>query len=102
MWYDALKLTDTWITTGLIYAGIIVFFVVALRYREAIIRFSSEVKAELGKCTWPWDPEQTGLRRYKTLIDSTVIVSVSTLLLATYITSFDFLITKLVRWLVDF
>lgn len=99
---EFLKLTDNWLTTGLIYFLIVVTIVLLLRFREVIFRFTGEVRGELAKCTWPWDPEQTGFRRYKVLIESTVIVSVSTLLLATYITGFDFLIGKLVRWLVDF
>jgi preprotein translocase subunit SecE len=57
---------------------------------------------ELRKCTWPWDPEQTGLRKYKLLIDSTVVVCVTTLLLAAYITGFDFFINKLVGWMITF
>ena len=76
--------------------------VLLLRYRGSMAKFWSEVMAELHKCTWPWDPEQTGLRKYKILIDSTVVVCVVTILLAAYITGFDFLINKLVAWMVTF
>ena len=37
-----------------------------------IKNFFSEVKVELQKCSWPWDPKEKGFRRYKELIDSTV------------------------------
>jgi len=66
------------------------------------MKFMHEVRTELGKCSWPWDPEQTGLRKYKQLIDSTVVVIVSTILLAGYITGFDYLIGNLVGFLVNF
>jgi preprotein translocase subunit SecE len=71
-------------------------------YREPIFNFVDEVMVELRKCTWPWDMEQTGLRRYKTLIDSTVMVCVIALVLAAYVTTFDFLISKLVGAMVKF
>jgi len=81
-------------------AVLIVGLVVA--YRVPIFRFFEEVAVELKKCTWPWDMEQTGLRRYKTLIDSTVMVCVIALVLAAYVTTFDFLISKLVGAMVKF
>jgi preprotein translocase subunit SecE len=75
---------------------------VLFAYRARILAFFEQVTAELRKCSWPWDLEQTGFRRFKTLIDSTVVVSIITLLLAAYTTVFDFFISKLVGLLVRF
>jgi preprotein translocase subunit SecE len=67
-----------------------------LRYRVQVIRFTSEVKVELGKCSWPWDPNQTGFKKYKELIESTVVVIISVVLLAGYVTTWDFLLAHVV------
>ena len=82
--------------TFAVYGLLVLVLGLSLAYRSQIAKFFSEVKTELAKCTWPWDPEQTGLRKYKTLIDSTVIVSVTALLLAGYTTGFDYVITNLI------
>ncbi len=85
--------------TVVVYGLIILVLGLGLGYRSQIAKFFSEVKSELAKCTWPWDPEQTGLRKYKMLIDSTVIVCITALLLAGYTTGFDFVITNLISGL---
>jgi len=95
-------LYDSWILSGLIYGALLIVLLVLVAYRSRWTRFLREVRTELGKCSWPWDPEQTGLRKYKQLIDSTVVVIVSTILLAGYITGFDYLIGNLVGLLINF
>lgn len=90
------------IWTILAYGLLAIGLVVVLVFRARIAKFGEEVVIELKKCSWPWDLEQTGFRRFKTLIDSTVVVSIVTLLLAAYTTVFDFLINKLVGLLVKF
>lgn len=52
-------------------------------------KFFGEVRAELLKATWPWDPKEKGVRKYKQLIDSTIVVLVATLLLAAYVALAD-------------
>ncbi len=52
-------------------------------------KFLGEVRAELQKATWPWDPKEKGVRKYKQLIDSTIVVLVATLLLAAYVALAD-------------
>jgi len=99
---DKLNFAGNWWISGPVWVLSILALALLLRFRAGIARFCGEVSAELRKCTWPWDPEQTGLRKYKVLIDSTVVVCVTTLLLAAYITGFDFFINKLVGWMVTF
>jgi preprotein translocase subunit SecE len=67
-----------------------------LRHRVSIVKFIGEVRVELDKCSWPWDPNQTGFKKYKELRDSTVVVILSVVLLAGYVTSCDWLLTHLV------
>ncbi len=62
-------------------------------------RFINEVALELSKCSWPWNPQEKGMKRYKELIDSTVVVAVSSLLLAGIVTSSDFILQKVVNFL---
>jgi preprotein translocase subunit SecE len=54
--------------------------------------FFSEVKVELQKASWPWDPKEKGMKRYKELVDSTMIVLIATLLLGGYVSGWDFLL----------
>ena len=99
---EALKIGGSWPVTALVYGLSFLVLFLGLAYRTGIARFVREVRVELAKCTWPWDPEQTGFRKYKVLIDTTVVICVTTLLMAGYITGFDFAINKLVGWLVNF
>lgn len=99
---EKLNFAGNWWLSGTVYVLAAVLLALLLRFRAPIIRFWDEVVVELRKCTWPWDPEQTGLRKYKVLIDSTVVVCVITLLLAAYITGFDYFINKLVGWMITF
>jgi len=38
----------------------VLFLYYFLRYRVTIFKFVGEVRVELDKCSWPWDPNQTG------------------------------------------
>jgi preprotein translocase subunit SecE len=67
-----------------------------LVYRVTIFKFINEVRVELDKCSWPWDPNQTGFKKYKELRDSTVVVILSVILLAGFVTSSDWILTHLV------
>jgi preprotein translocase subunit SecE len=80
-------------------AAAVLFVYVLLRYRVAIVKFIGEVKAELDKCAWPWDPNLTGFKKYKELRDSTVVVILSVILLAGFVTSSDWILTHLVGFL---
>jgi preprotein translocase subunit SecE len=62
-------------------------------------KFMSEVRVELGKAQWPWDPNEKGFRRYKELTDSTVVVLVAMLILGGYIAFFDFVLINVVSFL---
>jgi preprotein translocase subunit SecE len=61
--------------------------------------FINEVVLELKKCSWPWNPQEKGLKRYKELIDSTVVVAISALLLAAIVTSSDFVLREVIGFL---
>jgi preprotein translocase subunit SecE len=99
---------QTYLINGSVFMTVFVAVIVALvifvmlKYRTSLLGFVEEVKTELVKCSWPWNPEQTGFRKYKMLIDSTVIVIITSLVLAAYVSGFDFLITRIVGWLVNF
>ncbi|MFZ4599003.1 MAG: preprotein translocase subunit SecE [Terrimicrobiaceae bacterium] len=62
-------------------------------------KFTSEVRVELSKAQWPWDPNEKGFRRYKELTDSTVVVLVAMLILGGYIAFFDFILINIVGFL---
>ncbi|RYZ66901.1 MAG: preprotein translocase subunit SecE [Proteobacteria bacterium] len=58
--------------------------------------FLSEIKSELQKASWPWDPKEKGMKKYKELIDSTVIVLIAMLLLSGYVALWDFIMVTVV------
>jgi len=62
--------------------------------------FLSEVKTELEKASWPWDPKEKGVQKYRELIDSTTVVVVAMLLLSGYIAFWDLVMVNLVKLLV--
>lgn len=65
-------------------------------------RFSTyitDVKAELQKATWPWDPKEKGFRKYKELTDSTVVVLIAMLLMGAYVAFWDFIMLQVVTFL---
>lgn len=66
-----------------------------------IRKFTSEVRVELGKSQWPWDPNEKGFRGYKELTDSTVVVFVAMVLLGGYIAFFDFILINVVGFLTN-
>lgn len=64
-----------------------------------IKKFLSEVKAELHKATWPWDPKERGFKKYRQLIDSTVVVLIATLLLGAYVAFGDLIMVYAMKLL---
>ena len=60
--------------------------------------FFNEVKVELQKASWPWDPKEKGFRRYKELTDSTLVVVIAMLLLGGYVALFDFVLVNFVHF----
>jgi preprotein translocase subunit SecE len=62
--------------------------------------FITEVKVELAKASWPWEPKEKGAKKYKELIDSTAIVLVAMLLLSGYVAGWDFILTVILGFLV--
>jgi preprotein translocase subunit SecE len=69
------------------------------RHRLTVLKFVGEVKVELDKCSWPWDPNLTGIKKYKELIESTIVVIISVVLLAGFVTTCDWILAHLVGFL---
>jgi preprotein translocase subunit SecE len=63
-----------------------------------ISNFLGEVKGELRKASWPWesDPKIKGFRKYKELVDSTVVVLIAMVLLAGFVQFWDLIIVAVV------
>ena len=60
-------------------------------------KFFSEVRSELHKATWPWDPKEKGFKRYKQLIDSSVVVLIATILLGAFVAFSDFVMVTVMK-----
>ena len=67
-----------------------------------LTKYLSEVRAELHKATWPWEPKEKerGFKRFKELTDSTIVVLIAMLLLAGYVAFWDFIMLYVVKLLV--
>ena len=61
--------------------------------------FIAEVRLELQKASWPWDPKEHGMKRYKELTDSTLVVIIAMLLLGGYVALFDFILVNVIHFL---
>lgn len=57
--------------------------------------FVREVTTELGKASWPWDNKERGVRKYKELTDSTIVVSIAMLLLGGYVAFWDLILSSI-------
>ncbi len=64
-----------------------------------IRNFISEVRTELAKAQWPWDPNEKGFKRYKELSDSTMVVLIAMIILGGYIAFFDSILITVVSYL---
>lgn len=62
-------------------------------------KYLGEVKSELKKATWPWDPKEKGLKKYKQLIDSTIVVMIAMVLLGAYVATVDFAMRQVMDFL---
>ncbi len=58
--------------------------------------FLGEVRTELGKATWPWDPKEKGFKKYKQLYDSTVVVVIGMIFLGAYVSLTDLVLASTV------
>lgn len=66
---------------------------------QKISTFIGEVRGELRKATWPWDsdPKAKGLKKYKELVDSTVVVMIAIVLLAGFVAVSDLLLSNAIK-----
>ena len=98
---EFLKISDSWITSGIVYAILLVIIYLFFRYLGKISSFIGEVKGELRKASWPWDqdPKAKGFKKYKELIDSTIVVLIAVILLAGFVQFWDFLQVLIVGFL---
>ena len=60
--------------------------------------FFGEVKVELQKVSWPWEPKEKGFKKYKELTDSTLVVIIAMLLLGGYVALFDFVLVNFIHF----
>jgi preprotein translocase subunit SecE len=100
---EYIKIGESWISTGIIYGLLVIAIVLILRNLAKISSFIGEVKGELRKASWPWDsdPKAKGFRKYKELIDSTVVVLIAVILLAGFVQFWDFVQVLIVGFLTE-
>ena len=100
---EYLKLGDSWITSGIVYAIALLAIFLLVRHLARVSSFIGEVKGELRKASWPWDsdPKAKGFRKYKELIDSTIVVLIAVILLAGFVQFWDFVQVLIVGFLTE-
>ena len=57
-------------------------------------KYLGEVKVELQKATWPWDPKETGFKKYRQWVDHTIVVVIAMMLLAGFVAFNDFVMQQ--------
>ena len=62
-----------------------------------ITKFFTEVSVELRKATWPWDPKEKGFKKYKELIDSTIVVFIAMMLLGGFVAATDIVMSNVMK-----
>lgn len=62
--------------------------------------FTSEVSGELSKATWPWDNKEKGVKKYRELSDSTIVVIVAMLLLGGFVALWDLVLNSILGLIV--
>ena len=69
-----------------------------------ISTYIGEVKSELRRASWPWnpDPKVKGFKKYRELIDSTIVVLIAMLLLAGFVAACDLIHSEIVTFLTTF
>ena len=63
-------------------------------------QFFDEVRSELRKASWPWDPKEKGFRKYKELTDNTTVVVIAMLLLGGYVSLWDLILNFFASFLI--
>lgn len=101
---EYIKIYDNWIVTGIVYAIALLLLIVLIRNLAKVSSFVGEVKGELRKASWPWDsdPKARGFKKYKELVDSTIVVLIAVILLAGFVQIWDFLQVYVVGQLTKF
>lgn len=86
------KIGGSWIWSGVVYALLAACVVLTVLKWAFVSGFLGEVKGELKKASWPWesDPKIKGLKKYKELVDSTIVVLIAMVLLAGFVQFWDF------------
>ncbi len=87
-----LNFTGIWWASIVLWVLLLVAVVLVIRSWALIHSFFTEVKVELAKASWPWDPKEKGMKKYKELTDSTLIVVIAMLLLSGYVAGWDFVL----------
>lgn len=90
---EYLKIGGNWWFAGTVYAVLFVAIVLLVLKWAAVSKFTGEVKGELKKANWPWesDPKIKGFKKYKELVDSTIVVIIAMVLLAGFVQFWDYL-----------
>ena len=67
-----------------------------------VTKYLGEVRSELYKASWPWIPKgkgECGFKRFKELIDSTVVVFIAMMLLGAFISAWDLVLFEVIELL---
>jgi len=94
---NSFMIGGSWWSSALIWLLIVGSVVVFLVRRKQIQIFTREVRGELLKASWPWEPKERGMKKYKELIDSTLIVLIAMILLAGYVGAWDFIMLNITK-----
>jgi preprotein translocase subunit SecE len=65
-----------------------------------VTKYLGEVRTELQKASWSWIPKgkgERGFKRFKELIDSTVVVFIAMMLLGAFVSLWDLILFEVIE-----
>ena len=83
------RVSESWWINGIVWTLTLLVIILLMKHWGTIRRFIAEVRTELFKANWLWDPKEKGFKKYKELVDSTLVVLVAMLLLSGYVALWD-------------
>lgn len=100
---EQIKIADSWVATGIVYAILFALIFLLIKHFAKVGTFFNEVRAELKKASWPWesDPKIKGFRKYKELVDSTIVVLIAMILLAGFVQFWDYIHVAVITFLTN-
>ncbi len=91
-------INGSWALSIFVWVVVLATVIALIAYRNRV-RIFQRGHGRTQKSSWPWEPKEKGMKKYKELTDSTMIVIIAMILLAGYVGLWDFLMLNISKGL---